>query len=69
VEQGTLIGYQGEYSPNQPIGLHVHMSIVLSAPEGGFRNEARISNTLDPSPYFGMALSSSARLDRPIVCT
>lgn len=69
VERGTLIGYQGEYSPDQPIGLHVHMSIVLSAPEGGFRNEARIGNTLDPSPYFGMALSSGARPDRPIVCT
>jgi hypothetical protein len=69
VTRGTLLGYQGEYSPNQPIGLHLHISIVQSASEGGFRNEARISNTLDPSPYFGMALSSGARPARPIPCT
>jgi peptidoglycan LD-endopeptidase LytH len=68
VRQGTLLGYQGDYSPNQPVGLHLHFSIVLSAPEGGFRNEARIANTLDPSPYFGMALANDTQPQRPIQC-
>jgi peptidoglycan LD-endopeptidase LytH len=69
VEQGTLLGYQGLYSPNRPIGLHLHFSIVLGDGASGFLNEARTNNTLDPSPYFGMALGSRARPERPVRCS
>jgi murein DD-endopeptidase MepM/ murein hydrolase activator NlpD len=68
VAKGQLLGYQGLYSPGRPIGLHLHFSIVLSAPEGGFLNEARIANTIDPSPYFGMDLDNSLQPVRPIIC-
>jgi hypothetical protein len=70
VEQGTLLGYQGEYAGagRVPIGMHVHFSIVRSEPDGSFKNEARLGNTLDPSPYLGMPLNISARPQRPIRC-
>ncbi len=70
VAQGTLLGYQGEYSGKAlaPVGMHVHVSIVLSEPDGSFKNEARLSNTLDPSPYFGMPLNIADRPARPIRC-
>jgi hypothetical protein len=69
VEQGTLLGYQGEYNGSgAPIGLHVHFSIVLSSIDGAFLNEARLENTLDPSPYFGMPLQTLDFPTRPIGC-
>lgn len=70
VEQGTLLGYQGEYSGNSlsPVGLHVHFSIVRSDPDSSYKNEARIGNTLDPSPYLGMALNIKGKPARPIGC-
>ncbi|MBI5961016.1 MAG: M23 family metallopeptidase [Chloroflexi bacterium] len=70
VEQGTLLGYQGEYSGNSlaPVGLHVHFSVVKSEPDGSFKNEARIKNTLDPSPYLGMHVNIKGKPARPIQC-
>ncbi len=70
VEQGTLLGYQGEYggSTLRPVGLHVHFSIVESEPDGSFKNEAGHNNTLDPSPYFGLRLALSDHPARPILC-
>jgi peptidoglycan LD-endopeptidase LytH len=68
VAQGTELGRQGEYSPARPIGLHVHFSIVTSNADGSFRNEAQVANTLDPSPYFGMALDNALQPVRPIGC-
>jgi peptidoglycan LD-endopeptidase LytH len=70
VTQGTLLGYQGEYSGNTlaPVGLHVHISIVKSDPDGSFKNESHPGNTLDPSPYFGMMLNSGDKPERPIQC-
>lgn len=70
VEQGTLLGYQGEYTGNSPapVGLHLHFSLVLSEPDGSFRNEGRLANTLDPSPYLGMPLNIAERPARPIGC-
>jgi hypothetical protein len=69
VEQGTLLGYQGEYSGTTfPIGLHVHMSLVLSEADGSIRNESVLSNTLDPSPYFGLPLNIDSLPTRPIRC-
>jgi murein DD-endopeptidase MepM/ murein hydrolase activator NlpD len=70
VEQGTLIGYQGEYAGNSlaPIGLHLHFSIVKSEPDGSFKNEAQINNTLDPSPYLGINVNIKGKPPRPILC-
>ncbi len=71
VEQGTLLGYQGEYASvgAAPIGMHVHVSIVQTDVDGSFKNEARIGNTLDPSPYFGMTLNIASLPTRPIGCS
>lgn len=68
VEQGTLLGYQGLYSPGLPIAMHLHFSIVTSAPDGSFRNEAILENTLDPSPYFGLQLNADTQKARPVTC-
>lgn len=70
VEQGTLIGYQGEFAGNSlaPIGLHLHFSIVKSEADGSFKNEAQIKNTLDPSPYLGMHVNIKGQPERPILC-
>jgi len=60
VPAGTLLGYQGNYSgtPGNPTGVHMHFSIVLDDGNGSFRNELEIANTLDPSPYLGIALNA-----------
>jgi len=61
VEAGTLLGYQGNFSgaSGNPVGTHLHFSIVKDDGEGNFQDERRIKNTLDPSPYFGMVLNAS----------
>jgi len=61
VEAGTLLGYQGNYSgdSSNPTGVHLHFSIVLGDGRGRFTNELEFSNTLDPSPYFGMPLNTA----------
>ncbi len=58
---GTLLGYQGNYSadPNNPVGMHLHFSIVLDDGLGKFRNELEIANTLDPSPYLGVEVNAA----------
>jgi murein DD-endopeptidase MepM/ murein hydrolase activator NlpD len=60
VEAGTLLGYQGNYSgtPGNPVGVHLHFSIVKDDGQGRFKNELEIENTLDPSPYFGLQLNA-----------
>jgi peptidoglycan LD-endopeptidase LytH len=60
IPAGTLLGYQGNYSgtPGTPTGVHLHFSIVLDDGQGGFRDERKLANTLDPSPYLGMALDA-----------
>lgn len=70
VQAGTLLGYQGNYSgdPGQPVGVHLHFSIVLDDGSGRFRNELNIRNTLDPSPYLGMALNAAQNPDTIPVC-
>lgn len=61
VEEGTLLGYQGNYSgtPGNPTGIHLHFSIVLDDGQGNFLNELKIQNTLDPSPYFDLPLNGN----------
>jgi hypothetical protein len=60
VETGTLLGYQGNYSgaPGNPVGVHLHFSIVKDDGQGRFKNELEIENTLDPTPYFGLTLNA-----------
>ena len=64
VSAGTFLGYQGNFSgtPGNPTGVHLHFSIVMDDGQGGFLNELKIRNTLDPSPYFNLALN---REDNP----
>ena len=71
VKAGTLLGYQGNYSgsANNPVGVHLHFSIVLSEADGSFKNELEIKNTLDPSPYFGLPLNGKDNKDVIPVCT
>lgn len=71
VRRGELIGYQGEYNggPTAPrIGLHVHFSIVKSDLLGHYLNEARFENTLDPTPYLGLAVNDTPSEAFPLRC-
>ena len=70
VPAGVLLGYQGNFSgdPGNPVGVHLHFSIVLDDGQGKFRNELQIANTLDPSPYLGLPLNASSNRGNPPVC-
>ncbi len=70
VEAGTLLGYQGDFSgtPNNPVGVHLHFSVVKDDGSGKYLNELDIDNTLDPSPYFGLPLNSKSNTDTVPVC-
>jgi peptidoglycan LD-endopeptidase LytH len=56
VEQGTLLGYTGDYNGNSPhtIWTHLYFSIVRDDGSGASLNELKFANTFDPSPYLGM---------------
>jgi hypothetical protein len=70
IEAGTFLGYQGNYTGDaaNPSGVHLHFSIVLSDDEGKFKNELKIQNTLDPSPYFGIPLNGKTAPDGVVLC-
>ncbi len=70
VKGGTLLGYQGNFSgtAGNPVGVHLHFSIVKDNGEGKYMNELEIGNTLDPSPYFGLSLNASDEPQLPILC-
>lgn len=69
VEQGRLLGYQGEYNGDAfRVAMHLHFSITTSDADGGFRNEAVLGNTLDPSHYLGLNVDFSTRPTFPIRC-
>lgn len=70
IKAGTLLGHQGNYSgdPNNPVGVHLHFSIVRDDGKGRFLNELKIANTLDPSPYFNMSLNADENRDKIPVC-
>lgn len=53
VEQGTLLGYTGNYSPRN-VWVHLHFSIVKDDGNGRYLNELDFNNSKDPSPYFQM---------------
>jgi murein DD-endopeptidase MepM/ murein hydrolase activator NlpD len=70
VEAGTFLGYQGDYSgdPDNPVGVHLHFSIVQDDGQGSFRNELEIDNTLDPSRYLGIRLNASQNRGEASIC-
>jgi len=70
IEAGTFLGYQGNYSgdPNNPVGVHLHFSIVEDDGTGEFKNELDIDNTLDPSPYLGIPLNGYENKDSVPLC-
>lgn len=70
IESGTVLGRQGNYSgdPNNPVGVHLHFSVVRDDGTGHFKNELDISNTYDPSPYLGLALNANQNPDHIPVC-
>jgi hypothetical protein len=70
IEAGTLLGYQGNYSgdPNNPVGVHLHLSIVKDDGNGHFKNELEIRNTYDPSDYLGMPLNANMNRDTVPLC-
>lgn len=70
VEAGTYLGLQGNYSgdPTNPVGVHLHFSIVEDDGAGSFKNELEIENTLDPSPYLGLPLNAKENPDKAPVC-
>lgn len=70
VEAGTLLGYQGNYSgdPKNPVGIHLHFSIVEDDGFGQFKNETEINNTYDPSPYLGLPVNAYENRNQVPVC-
>jgi murein DD-endopeptidase MepM/ murein hydrolase activator NlpD len=70
VDTGTFLGYQGDYSgdPGNPVGVHLHFSIVEDDGAGKFKNELEIANTLDPSPYLGLPVNGYENRDRVPLC-
>lgn len=70
VQAGTLLGYQGNFSgtPNHPVGVHLHFSIVKDDGTGKFLNELEFRNTIDPSPYFHLPLNGKENTDTIPVC-
>jgi len=70
VRKGTLLGFQGNYSgtPGAPTGVHLHFSIIKDDGSGTFMNELEIKNTLDPSPYFGLALDANQNPEQIPLC-
>jgi len=71
IEAGRYLGMQGDYSgdPNNPVGVHLHFSIVEDDGNGQFKNELEIKNTLDPSPYLGLHLNAYNNRDQVPLCT
>jgi peptidoglycan LD-endopeptidase LytH len=70
VEAGRFLGYQGDYSgdPNNPVGVHLHFSIVEDDGTGQFKNETDIKNTYDPSPYLGLPVNGYENRNEVPIC-
>ena len=70
VEAGTFLGYQGDYSgdPGNPVGVHLHFSIVQDDSSGKFKNELEIGNTYDPSPYLGIPVNGYENRNNVPLC-
>ena len=59
VQQGTLLGYTGNYNGASPrsIWVHLHFSIVKDDGNGRYLNELQFENTIDPAPYLGLPVN------------
>jgi hypothetical protein len=59
VEQGTLLGYTGNYSGNalSPVWVHLHFSIIKDDGQGRYTNELDFQNSIDPSLYLGLSVN------------
>jgi hypothetical protein len=70
IEAGTFLGLQGNYSgdPVNPVGVHLHFSIVEDDGAGQFKNELEIDNTLDPSPYLGLPVNAYENRSQVPIC-
>nr|MBN1229126.1 M23 family metallopeptidase [Anaerolineae bacterium] len=70
VEQGTLLGYTGNFSGNplREVWVHLHFSVVLDDGNGFYTNELEFDNTIDPSRYLGMAVNYACAESVP-ACT
>jgi hypothetical protein len=70
VDFGTFLGYQGDFSgdPGNPVGVHLHFSVVEDDGSGNFKNELDIDNTYDPSPYLGLDLNAYENRDQVPLC-
>lgn len=70
VKEGDLLGHQGNFSgdPGNPVGVHLHFSIVQDDGSGKYLNELKISNTLDPSPYFDLPLNGKKNQNQIPAC-
>ena len=70
IEQGTLLGYTGDYNGNSARGVwvHLHFSIVQDDGNGRYANELDFNNSIDPSPYLGRAVNYQCGAD-PANCT
>lgn len=71
VDEGSFLGYQGDFSgdPDNPVGVHLHFSIVKDDGLGSFCNELEIENTLDPTPYLGLPLRTGQNQGGVVTCT
>lgn len=71
VEQGTLLGYTGDYNGNssRTVWVHVHFSIVRDDGNGGYTNELEFENSIDPSPYLGRPLNYACEPQRSEAAT
>lgn len=65
VEQGELLGYVGNYSgnPANPVGTHLHFSIIRDNGFGSYTNELEFGNSFDPTPYLGLSVDYRATSD------
>lgn len=67
VEQGTLLGYTGNYSGSaRRIWVHLHFSVINDNGFGGYTNELEFDNSIDPSRYLGMAVNYGCAPDVPV---
>ncbi len=59
VEQGTVLGYTGNYSGNalSPVWVHLHFSIIRDDGQGRYTNELEFMNSIDPSQYLGLSVN------------
>lgn len=70
VKAGELLGYQGNYSGdmNNPVGVHLHFSIVMDDGNSNYLNELKIQNTIDPSSYLGIDVNRHSASSNVPVC-